>query len=353
MGRQYRNYGRNLALFLILMSLSSCSTVGYLWQACLGQLKMSNRSRSIDDVLRDPKTSSRLKALLSEIPAIKTYGEKMGLRPTKNYTNYVAWDDAAVSWVVSACEPLEFKAREWKFPIVGSFNYLGWFHREPALAMAQDLKSQGLDVDVRGAQAYSTLGWFHDPIVSTMISEGPEAFGRLINVVLHESVHATFYVSGQSTFNESLAVFVADAVSPGFFSDWKAESLDGKSKQELLKAYMDAENYGEKVGQEFKVAYAELDRLYKSDSAKEQKLESKKRILTSLKEKLNFRRDISNATLIQFRTYGSGQDEFKALFQRSGNDWKEFWKRLEALRQDPKRFKREQNEDFGKVLNEL
>ena len=81
-------------------------------------------------------------------------------------------DRSAVVWVVSASDPLSFQPRTWTFPVVGSVPYLGWFNRDDARAFADELKGQGYDVDLRGADAYSTLGWFEDPILSTMVGEG-------------------------------------------------------------------------------------------------------------------------------------------------------------------------------------
>src|SRR5690606_14306604 len=85
-----------------------------------------------------------------------------------------------------------------------------------------------MDIDVRGARAYSTLGWFDDPILSSMISEGDAALGDLVNVVLHESVHATYYLSGQSPLNESIASFVADRLTESYL-----EETRGKNSPEL------------------------------------------------------------------------------------------------------------------------
>src|SRR5205814_2292022 len=96
-------------------------------------------------------------------------------------------------WVVSACEPLRFHSKEWGFLFVGSFPYLGWFDLENARRFRDELRAEGWDADLRGAAAYSTLGYFRDAVLSSMIPEGDEALGELVNVVLHESVHATLY----------------------------------------------------------------------------------------------------------------------------------------------------------------
>ncbi len=210
--------GYLLACLLFCFSLTGCAGLGYLLQAGKGQLEISNRAKPIDEVLKDERTPPRLKALLARIPEIKSFGERHGLKATSNYTEYVDLKRPAAVWVVSASEPLKFEPRRWSFPIVGSFTYLGWFDRKSAEEFGEELRKEGLDVYVRGASAFSTLGWFRDPVLSTMIGSGDTALGELANVVLHESVHATFYLKHQSYFNESLASFVADRMTPQYLA---------------------------------------------------------------------------------------------------------------------------------------
>src|SRR5664280_430428 len=200
------------------LSLPGCGSLGYLYQAANGQLALMNHARPVEELLKDPQTPPRLRRLLSENGPIKEFAEKQGLKPTRNYREYVQMDRPVAVWVVIASEEFRFKAKEWSFPLVGSFNSLGWFASADADAYAAGVRKEGWDVDVRGAAAYSTLGWFHDPILSTMIPEGDGAMGALVNTVLHESLHATVYVNNQSYFNESLACVVADKLTPEYLS---------------------------------------------------------------------------------------------------------------------------------------
>src|SRR5262249_11201798 len=158
-----------------------------------------------------------------------------------------------------------------------------------------------LDVDLRGASAYSTLGWFRDPVLSTMIPEGEEATGDVVNVVLHESVHATYYVRGQAYLNESVANFVADRLTPAHMRASRgAESAE-------LKAWERAEAESNARGALLHGAYDDLSKLYSSVLPDEQKLARKREILGALKPR--FTREINNATLIQFQTYNVGVRE--------------------------------------------
>ena len=323
---------------------SGCSSLGYLLQAGKGQLALSNRAKPLEEVIRDEKTAPRIKALLKEIPAIKKFGEAHGLKPTRNYQEYVKLDRPAAVWVVSACEKLRFQSKEWNFPFVGAFPYLGWFDLEDARKYAGELKQAGLDVDLRGARAYSTLGWFRDPILSSMIPDGAEAMGELVNVVLHESVHATLYISGQAYFNESLASFVADKLTFVYLD----EHLGGNSTE--AQAYAKGEADGATFRKRFHETYESLRDLYASPGKSDaEKLSEKDKLLTGLKTELKFKRDLNNATLIQFKEYATGNDEFEAVYKNCGGDAGRFLRLLKANLKAAS-FSKPQQEDLAPVL---
>jgi predicted aminopeptidase len=321
---------------------SGCSTASYLLQATEGQLAIFNHERPISDVIKDERTPPRIKALLSEIPEIKKFGEASGLKPTKNYQEYVQLDRSAVVYVVSACKPLKFESKEWSFPIVGQFPYLGYFNRDMGRKYADELKGEGWDVDFRGAAAFSTLGWFRDPVMSTMIPEGNEAYGELVNVVLHESTHATLYIAGQAYFNESLANFVADKLTEKYIPLHKgADSVE-------LSAYEKANQDYAKMEKEMHEAYEKLDALYKSDQTDEAKLAEKKKILVALQADLGWKRELTNATLIQHKEYNEGTPAFESVYKACGSDTRKFLTVLSELSQ--KSFSKSQQQDLDSVL---
>lgn len=318
---------RMLMASISVFFLSGCSTIGYLAQAGRGQLKIMNRARPLDDVIGDERVSPRVRALLAQVAPIKRFGEQFGLKPTSNYREYVALDHPYVSYVVSACHPLRFEPKTWSFPIVGSFSYLGWFDPENAKRHAEKLKAEtGWDVDVRGASAYSTLGWFRDPLLSSMINTGDEGLGDLANVVLHESLHATIYVSNQSTFNESLASFVADRLTIEFLKS------AGAATPAETDSYLKAEARGEARRKKLHEAYEELDHLYRSALSDAEKLEKKAEILKALSAALEVKRLINNATLIQYKTYDTGGEFFSRALAQCGGDMKRFLQVLSRLR---------------------
>ncbi len=315
-----------LLLAVLAFFTSGCLPVRYVTQAAAGQEQLNSRGIAIDEVVKGGHLDKRTRNLLSHVARIKAFGERYGLRRTNNYERYVWIDRPAVVWVVSACHPLAFRPRAWKFPVVGSITYTGWFDRKEAKSYADQLAKEGWDVDLRPSQAYSTLGWFDDPILSTMISDGDEALGDLADVVLHETLHATFYVPNQSTLNESVASFFGDELSVKYLEETVGPDSPEKSSFLAMRAR------GERRGHVMKAAYDELAALYKSNRSREEKLAEKKRITDNLRAELSIKRPVTNATLIQYKTYGSGKQELRELLDRCDGSFPRMLKTLERIR---------------------
>ncbi len=295
-------------------------------QAGLGQLKLSNRARSIESVLAEEETPERVKRLLRLVSEVKLFGETRGLKATPNYTDYVRWDDVAVTWIVSASKPYAFQPKVWSFPVVGSFTYVGWFDRARAQKFADEEALQGWDTDVRGASAYSTLGWFRDPVISTMFREGDAEIGDFSHLLLHESVHATLYFENQSSLNESMAEFIADRITPDFLDQrFGPKSVERAAFDKLQR---DSKMRGERM----KSAYEELEKLYGSGASDDIKAKEKLRIFSALESALGTKRKLNNASLIQFKTYGTGERAFDLLWKRVGGDLRVFLQEASRLK---------------------
>jgi predicted aminopeptidase len=337
---------RQLLMLVVATFAPGCFSARYLSQAARGELGILAAARPNRDALQDPALAGRTRRLLASVRSVKEFGAAQGLRPTHDYERYADLHRPAAVWLVQACAPLSFDSRHWTFPLVGSLPYLGFFHRSEAVAYGESLaREEGLDVDVRGASAYSTLGWIRDPVLSTMIPQGEDALGELANVVLHESVHATIYVRDQSVFDESLASFVAD----GLTLPW-LRSVLGPDDPETI-AWRDAHAAHEGRLVRLHAAHAELDALYRSELPEAQKRTEKARRLEALREELRFARPINNATLAGFRTYGTGFDAFRRLREACGGSWRRMLDAVRAL--GPEDFGRPQREDFGTVIDRL
>lgn len=317
---------RLLVVAIVLFFATGCLPLRYVTQAAAGQEDINRRGVAISEIVEGGHLDRRTRELLAHVTSVKTFGEKHGLKRTKNYERYVRIKRPAVVWVVSACHPLSFRPRAWKFPIVGSITYTGWFDRKEAVSYAEELARLGWDVDVRPSHAYSTLGWFDDPILSTMISEGDAALGDLADVILHETLHATFYVRNQSTLNESVASFFGDELAARYLD----EAVGPESPEKKL--FLSARARSERRGQVMKAAYDELAKLYASNQPRDVKLTEKRRIIEALRAELDIKRPITNASLIQYKTYGSGKSELAELLVQCDGSFSRMLGALERVR---------------------
>jgi predicted aminopeptidase len=238
--------------------------------------------------------------LLSEIPAIKQYGRSYGLAIKGNYSSYAALGRPAAVWFVGAADPVAFKPVRWCFPIVGCFAGLGWFDEDEGVAHKLELDEQGYDTIIRPASAYSTGGWFPDPVLSTMLGGGDDALPGLANVILHESVHATVLVPDEPFFNESFASYVADALT----DHWISVRFGPGSPEDLAWT----------LGQAVRLprtarlldTYDQLKKLYEGALPRDKKLAEKARIIDDLVTDLHLRRRPNNASLTETRVYNGG-----------------------------------------------
>ena len=328
-----------------LATLPGCFTAGYLAQAAGGQYELLHGARPIREVVASPDTPVQTKELLARVGDVKAWGRDQGLQPTKNYDRYTDLKRAAAVWVVQACAPLAFESKRWQFAIVGSVPYLGFFDEARARAYAAELaRTEGLDVDVRGAAAYSTLGWFRDPVLSTMLSTDDDALGDLVNVVLHESVHATLYVKNQSAFDESLASFLGDHLT----REWLVAHRGADARD--TKAWLAAQERSRSRIARLHQVWVELDALYRSGVSEEEKRTGKARVIAEVTAELRLSRPLNNASLAGFETYATGTAGFARLLAACGTPRR----MLRALRTvTDEDFGRPQQADFEPLLDGL
>lgn len=289
-----------IAAIAAIALLPGCLMTRYLAQAAHGQLELIGKARPIDEVVRDPNTPTRTAMMLAEIPAIKQYGRSYGLKIKRNYSTYSALGRPAAVWFVGAADPVAFKPLRWCFPIVGCFAGLGWFDEDDGLEQKKQLDAQGYDTLIRPAAAYSTGGWFTDPVLSTMLGGGDDALPELANVILHESVHATVLVPDEPFFNESFASYIADALT----DHWIAVRFGPGSPEDMAWT----------LGQALRLprtarmldTYDQLKTLYDGKLPRDQKLVAKAKIIDELVADLRLRKRPNNASLTETRVYNGG-----------------------------------------------
>ena len=337
-----------LSLFSFI-TLSGCQ-IGYLVKSAYSQADLLRRRVTIEDALLDPHLNPEQKRKLLLAKEAREFAEKsLGLKSTQNYTTFVQLDRPYVTYVVSAAPKNELVPYKWHYPVVGSLPYKGYFNPDDAKAEAEIMKKQNLDVFVRGVSAYSTLGWFRDPILSSML--GYKDYD-LVNTIIHETVHATIYIKSEADFNERLAVFFGNKGAEAFYKA-KADSGDiagGKALIDMANANHDDRLFSEFIGHELESLrkwYEERKALTLTDETRFARIgELKSRFHTGVRPRMlstdaykNFESaELNNARLLTYRLYYEDLNDFEVVFQKFGGDFHkmlEFCKSLEKV-DDPK-----------------
>lgn len=321
-------------ILLIALSLLH-PRVRYVVTAAAYQLELLWGRVDLDRALRERDFTPAQRERLSQVPRIRAFAVRQGLAETGHYST-ISPDWNRTVYNVSACEPLAFRPRTWWFPIVGRVPYLGFFEKEAAEREADKLRAQGLDVYVRTAGAWSTLGWFNDPLLPDMAS-WTEA--RLANVLLHELTHATLWIPGSVAFNESLANFVGDTASLTYLREiYGPESTE---VQHELALRADRARFAELMRE----LYRDLDEVYQSDDPDHVKEKRKRMILDSLSARTldaGFhsperwirwveREDWNNARLVQFKVYNRSPEWFEEILEQEGGDIPAFLLRINEI----------------------
>ena len=316
--------------------LASCSTLNYYTQAAQGQLELLSDARPIDDWIADPGTSTKLRLRLETARQIRRFAvSEMALPDNNSYKNYTSLKRKYVLWNVVATPELSLKPLQWCFPVAGCVNYRGYYSKEAAESYARELKNEGDDVEVGGVPAYSTLGWFSDPLISTFINY-PDA--ELARMIFHELAHQIVYAQGDSQFNESFASTVEEVGVERWMDRFGNQAMRDsyaryKSRKHdflvLLLKYRKA----------LEQNYALVDR---SDS---EKRAVKARLFQELKDEYQvlkgnwggyagydrfFEQPLSNAHLASIATYEDFVPAFQAMLRRDGS-FPRFYKSVRQL----------------------
>lgn len=207
--RQLRRARFWLAAAACALMLAGCAQFKYYFQAAQGQYALWSDARPIEDWLGDPNTDPKLKARLEKALLIRRFAVKeLNLPDNASYKNYAALKRPYVLWNVVATPELSLRPIQWCFPIAGCVSYRGYYSKDDAEGYAEQLRAEGNDVQLGGVPAYSTLGWFSDPLLSSFINYSDVELARM---VFHELAHQVVYAEGDSRFNEAFASAVEEA----------------------------------------------------------------------------------------------------------------------------------------------
>ena len=338
----FRTLLQKIILFPILILLQSCYSLQQGW----GQAKLLMSRQDLEDVLQKKTEPTERLRLLEMVPEILSFAEKeVGLKPGKSYRSYVPLKSDSVTYVVQAAERRALRKKTWWFPIIGTQPYLGYFDEADARKKFEELKKEGFDVKLGGVPAFSLLGYFPDPIYSSML-EGQE-LSDLAETLFHESLHLTVYIANFSSFNENLADFVAKRATERYLKEKLQSDQSLKKYQEKHRRSLEAQ----KIFQGFlKETLKSLESFYEAAktrpelSSDESFLEQRNtvfdKIVSDYEEQVRphvlgtgyewaFKKGrINNAVLLGYSLYEADQKPFEKLYLRVGEQISDFVKAI-------------------------
>lgn len=312
--------------------------MGYLFQSAYNQVKLLNARIPMEEALKDPRLSDEEKRKLILAQEVRHFAEtELHLVTSKNYSSYVQLDRPYVTYVVSAAPKWELKHYEWSYPLVGKMPYKGYFNEADAKTEEQELQKQNLDTFMRGVSAYSTLGWFNDPLLSSMLRY--QDFD-LVNTIIHETVHATLYIKNSADFNERLANFLGMKGAELFYL--KKEGPDSPTLKWVKNDNEDDKKFSEFISGELKnlsAWYKNLPETNRTEAVREEQFHAiqtrfEKDLMPQMKtESYKKFKDLklNNARLLVYKTYMQDLSDFENLYESSGRDFAKFLEKCKAL----------------------
>lgn len=325
---------------------SGCATISYYKQAVQGHLQLMRARQPVDQVINDQSTSPELREKLQTLLEARVFAvEALGLPENDSYSTFVETGKSAITWNVVATEEFSLVPKTWCFPVAGCVSYRGYFDRADADAYANELKVGNFDVTVGGATAYSTLGWFEDPILDTML-RGRDY--RFVGILFHELAHQLLYVKDDSDFNEAFATFVEQEGARRWLAHRGQLDLITEYEDSLMRAEGFVSLLGSTRQQLVDLYQQELD----EDSMRQQKaavFSSMRDEYERLKTSWNgysgydgwFNREVNNARLISVSTYRRFVPAFMAMYIEAGRDLEKFYEVAQVTAELPADERRE------------
>ncbi|MBT8365370.1 MAG: aminopeptidase [Deltaproteobacteria bacterium] len=328
-------------LMLLTAGLIGCESVGYYSQVIQGQYSLLQKRQPISEIIADPDSPEFLRDRLSFILGVRQFAKNDLQLPVKrHYLTYVDLKRPYVVWNVFAAPEFSLTPKTWCYPVVGCAAYRGYFSEEIARQYADGLVNQGYEVYVAGVTAYSTLGWFDDPVLSTFVQYSKVHAAALI---FHELAHQVLYVKGDTVFNESFAT----AVEQEGLRRWQLASKNSQVYGNYLKSYRRQQQFVRLI-----MHYRNmLESLYQKDTSPTDKRGKKASIFSELRDEFEhlktreadlsaydewMNQPLNNAKIGSVVAYHDLVPTFQKLLEESDNDLNRFYKVCHQLAQKPK-----------------
>ena len=329
------------AMVVLAPLLGGCANLGFYWQSVGGQIDIWKREQPIETLLSDQSTPPDLKRRLESALRMREYASReLDLPDNGSFRKYADLKRPYVLWNVFAAPEFSIRPREWCFVFAGCVSYRGYFSESEAERIAEGQRSQGYDVFVAGVPAYSTLGWFDDPVLNTFIYD-PET--EVAGLIFHELAHQVLYVKDDTTFNESFAV----TVQREGVSRWLAKYGTSEQREAFVVAQRRKDDFALLV-----MKYRNrLDELYRSAISDSQKRESKRQIFSDLQQDYTQLKaswggfsgydhwlppEANNASLASIATYTQLVPSFQALLAKNDGVLARFYQAVKEIAGLPK-----------------
>ncbi len=322
-------------ILLIGSALGGCTTISYYMQSIAGQSELTLKKRPIKDLLGDEQLAQEERERLETVLALRRFSTvELGLPENDSYLSYADLERRYVVWNIFAAEEFSLTPKRWCYLFVGCLSYRGYFSEQDARQKQQQLQQQGYDVFLGGVTAYSTLGWFNDPVLNTMLRWSDI---YLAKVMFHELAHQQLYVRDDTEFNESYA----EAVAIIGVNKW----LQQQGNQQAIESFYE-EQKREKEFQQLVLRYnKKLAALYDSEVETESKRQKKQQLFQAmrdeyqlLKQRWNdssydnwFAIDLNNAKLASVTTYKIYVDDFLAIYEKIDKNLALFYDIIQQL----------------------
>jgi predicted aminopeptidase len=355
--RKVRKWLMVSALLGVILIVSGCQTLSFYGQAIKGQYQLLAYRHSIENLLADPSTTPGLKTQLELVQSLRVFAAKeLKLPVDGHYTKYVDVHRRFVVWNVEAAPEFSMEPKTWWYPIVGSLKYRGYFSERNATNYGAALARRGYDVFVGGVDAYSTLGWFRDPVLNTFIFN-PEP--DLAETIFHELGHQRVFARSDTDFNEAFATTVGE--------EGARRWLRNKGNDTVYQRYLAEIRRTRQFARLITATREQLEALYGDDRTEEGKIKATKRKLGMPPKKLRdekqrimnglqaeyaklkkewhedpsydswFARQVNNAQLNSVAAYYDLVPGFEHLLELNGGDLQKFYAEAERLSKMPKK----------------